>query len=135
MNKIITYANADGLTRLSAVEQVQKGATMREVGTKFKVHSTTIGEWVKMYNDGGIERLNTYRKPRPKHDIDIMALAEAIGKAPDAYIPRLLRLMKVAKGASLKEVAREGGISVQNLMKDRRAYIAGKLPPTRQKLI
>lgn len=129
MKKVISFANEDGLTRLQAVEKVQKGELLKVVAKQFDVHYTTIAEWVKMYNDGGIDRLNTYRKPRPKHDIDIKQLEYVTANAPEKYHTRLLRILRVEKGESLKKVAESEGVSVQYIMKDRRAYIAGKLPP------
>ena len=51
--KKVTIANPEALTRLRAIEHYQAGHSQRETAAKFGVHFTTIGEWVKMYAEGG----------------------------------------------------------------------------------
>lgn len=128
-DKQITYANEDGLFRLRAVEMVQKGETFYSVAKKIGVHQTTVSEWVKMYNKGGIDRLNTYRKPRPNHSLNIEELNSILSSCDEKYHKRIKRLLRVAHGEQLKVIALDEKVSVQSIMKDRRLFDAGKLPP------
>lgn len=131
MKKKITIANEAGKIRLRAVEMATNGKhTLKEVAKEFNVHYTTITEWCTMYEDGGVERLNAPMKPRPKHKLDAAELESILETCDPAYDERLRRLVRLANGERLKDVAASAGISVQALMKDRRKYEAGGLPPT-----
>lgn len=125
--KIIT-ATPEGLERLRAVERVQKGEPRYLVAKDFGVHYTTISEWCTMYEEGGVERLNAPRKPRPKHNLNRDELAMLAETAPEQYRIRLQRLIRIANGEQLKKVGADTGVSVQSIMKDRRLYLDGKLP-------
>jgi transposase len=122
-DKQITSANEDGLFRLRAVEMVQKGETLSFVSKSIGVHYTTISEWVKMYKEGGIERLNTYRKPRPKYELDefqILGDMEGAYKKETEVLNSLLELCRTKK---LNETASKFGISPQGLAQRRRVYL------------
>lgn len=124
-DKKITYANEDGLFRLSAVEMVQNGESFKSVAQKVGVHQSTIAEWCKMYEEGGVERLNTYRKPRPKHEMSKEKILSDLG-VPDilpSYKRRLLALLDIANGGALMAVAKNYDISPQLLAKWRRQYL------------
>ena len=128
MKKKITTAKPEGLTRLKAIELVQDGLTLREVGQQFGVHYTTISEWMDMYETGGIERLNAPMKPRPKHTLDPAEIQSCINLTSEKYHARLKRLLRLANGEQLKAIALSEGVSVQAIMKDRRLFEAGSLP-------
>ena len=130
MNKKIITATPEGLERLQAVERVQNGELRHVVAKAFNVHYTTITEWCDMYEQGGVERLNVPRKPRPRHVLDAEELATLTLTAPAEYRPRLERLFRLANGEQLKKVAADTAVSVQSIMKDRRLYEQGKLPLT-----
>ncbi len=126
MNKTITNPNEDGLTRLQAVERYQKGETQVEVAKAFGVHYTTIAQWVKMYEEGGVERLNVPRKPRPVHVLDTIqlenSLLDAVGEKEKRKLSALLELSKTGK---LNETADSFNITPQYLAKWRREYLSG----------
>lgn len=128
-NKEISFANEDGLFRLRAVEMVQNGEPKYAVAKKLGVHQSTIRAWCKMYEQGGVERLNTYRKPRPSYNLDLVELESMYSSCPEKYKERLWRLIRLAKGESLTTISADSGISKQAIMRDRRDYEAGKLPP------
>lgn len=131
MKKKIIQANNAGLIRLSAVEMATSGKhLLKEVAKQFNVHYTTITEWCEMYEAGGVERLNAPMKPRPKHHLNADELAAAIESSAEQYRIRLQRLLALANGQQLKLVASDGGVTPQSVMKDRRLWLDGKLPPT-----
>jgi transposase len=131
MKKKITIANEAGKTRLRAVEMATNGKhLLKEVAREFGVHYTTITEWCDMYQEGGVERLNAPMKPRPKHKLDAAELESILENSAPAYHERLRRLVRIANGERLKDVAESDEVSVQAIMKDRRLFEAGKLPPT-----
>lgn len=130
MNKKITYANDDAKFRLRIIERVLKGETAYAVSKDVDVEQTTVRRWVRQYKAEGVEPLNAPRKPRPKREpLDAAEIARLIEQAP-AYAERLGRLLSLANGRQLKEIAADSGISVQSIMTDRRLYEQGKLPLT-----
>lgn len=118
----------EALTRLRAIEAYQAGASQREVARQFGVHFTTIGEWLKMYADGGESALNVPLKPRPVHVLDADELrGMAVG---EKYAPRIAALIDLAESGRLNETAAAHGVTPQGLAKWRREYLAGKWPGT-----
>ena len=126
INKIV-LANQAGLTRLQAIQMLQRGKTVTEVAEKFKVDYSTIVNWEKMHAEGGVERLNAEMRPREKHILDAKQVSSALLNADEKYHVRLSRLLRLAKGEQLKKIAETEGVSVQAIMKDRRLFEDGKL--------
>ena len=125
MKKTITFANENGLTRFQAVERYQKGETLAAIAKDFKVHYTTIAEWVKMYQVGGVERLNTYRKPRPSYELNKVQLENSLlDAATEKETRKLKALLDLAKTGKLNEAAKAHGITPQSLAQWRREYLS-----------
>lgn len=120
----------EALTRLRAIEAYQAGASQREVARQFGVHFTTIGNWLKMYADGGVSALNVPMKPRPVHVLDIDELRGMVGNVAEKYAPRIAALIDLAESGHLNETAAAHGVTPQWLAKWRRDFIAGKWPVT-----
>ncbi len=124
MEKTIVHVNEDGATRLRAISLLEEGLTQKEVAEMFDVHKSTIGEWHNMYLEGGAERLNTYRKPRPKYELDKEHIAEEIRNEKKTDRRRkLYTLYDLADGMKLKDVAKLHDFSQQIIMKWRRAFL------------
>ena len=130
MKKKVTIANPEALTRLRAIEAYQAGASQREVARQFGVHFTTIGEWVKMYAEGGVEALKVPLKPRPLHVLNADELRRLVGIVSEKYAPRIAALLDLATSKKLNETAAAHGITPQGLAKWRREFLAGKWPVT-----
>ena len=130
MKKKVTIANLEALTRLRAIEYYQAGHSQRETAAKFEVHFTTIGEWVKMYAEGGEQALKVPLKPRPVHVLDADELRGLVGSVSHKYAPRIAALLDLADSKKLNETAAAHGITPQGLAKWRREYLAGKWPGT-----
>lgn len=125
MKKKITFANAPAITRLQAVEAYQKGGlTLQDLAEKFGVHKTTISEWIKMYEEGGVDRLKVPLKPRTKHVLDVAELEDLLKHQDDR---RLRALLALAKTGHLNETAQAYGVTPQGLAKWRRQYLNGEL--------
>jgi len=133
MNKTITFANEDGLTRLQAVERYQKGETLAAIAQDFKVHYTTVAEWVKMYQEGGVERLNTYRKPRPSYELNKIQLENSLlDAATEKEKKTLSALLDLSITGKLNETAQKHGVTAQALAKWRRLYLQAATSPIRK---
>lgn len=128
--KKVTIANPEALTRLRAIEYYQSGKTQKETAEKFMVHQTTIGEWIKMYEDGGHEALKVPIKPRPRHKLDADELRGLVGKVAEKYAPRIAALIDLTTSGKLNTTAAAHGITPQGLAKWRREYLVGKWPVT-----
>lgn len=123
MKRKITKLNEAGKIRLRAIEIYQAGGlTLKDVADQFGVHITTVSEWIRMYEEEGIERLNAPMKPRPVHHLDAEKLAEELAKDPDN--DTLQSLLDLANGAGLNDTAQKYGISPQALAKRRRVYLS-----------
>ena len=130
MKKKLIIANSEALTRLRAIEYYQAGHSQRETAREFGVHFTTIGEWVKMYAEGGAEALKVPLKPRPIHLLNVDELLGMVGTVAEKYERRVAALLHLATTGHLNETAAAHGITPQGLMKWRRDFIAGKWPVT-----
>lgn len=128
--KKVTIANHEALTRIRAIEYYQSGKCQRETAEKFGVHQTTVGEWLRMYEEGGAEALKVPLKPRPRHELDAAELRGLIGNVSEKYAPRIKALIRLAETGKLNETAAAHGITPQWLAKWRREYLAGKWPGT-----
>ena len=115
-------------TRLRAIESYNAGSTQREVARQFGVHPTTVGEWLRMYTEGGVERLSAPLKPRPVHRLNADKL-RALVDVPAKYAPRIAALIELSETGKLSETAAAHGITPQGLAKWRRDYMAAKWPP------
>lgn len=120
----------EALTRLRAIKAYQAGASQREVARQFGVHFTTIGEWLKMYADGGEAALNVPLKPRHIHVLDIEELQGMVGAVAEKYERRIVALLDLATTGHLNETAATHGVTPQGLAKWRRDFLAGKWPVT-----
>lgn len=120
----------EALTRLRAIEYYNEGHSQRETARKFGVHFTTIGEWLKMYTNGGEAALNVPLKPRPVHILDVDELRGLVGVVAEKFAPRIAALIDLATSKQLNETAIAHGVTPQGLMKWRRDFIAGKWPVT-----
>lgn len=128
MAKKVIIANPEALSRLRAIEMLQSGKSQKEVAAEFNVHQTTIGEWLKMYEEEGTERLKAPMKPRPRHEMSIEQLEKLVGNISPKYVPRINALIQLAKTKKLNETAAMHGVTPQGLAKWRREYLAGKWP-------
>lgn len=127
MAKKVIIANPEALSRLRAIEMLQSGKSQKEVASEFKVHQTTIGEWLRMYKEG-TERLKAPMKPRPRHELEIDQLEKSVGNVATKYVCRINALIDLAKTKKLNETAEMHGVTAQGLAKWRREYLAGKWP-------
>lgn len=126
-NKKITFVNEAAKTRLKAIKEVYAGSTQKDVAKKYGVDNTTISDWIKMYEEGGAERLNVPLKPRPKHELSLEQLTEALSSVDEKYRKRIEILLDlVNSGGKLNETAAKHSITPQGLAKIRREYLAGK---------
>lgn len=130
MKKKVTIANPEALTRLRAIEAVQSGLSQRETAKNFGVHQTTIGEWIRLFEEGGAEALKVPLKPRPVHVLNVGELRGMVGHVGQKYAPRIAALIDLATSKKLNETAAAHGITPQGLAKWRREYLAGKWPVT-----
>lgn len=112
--------------RLEAIEFYQAGNSQRATAEKYGVHFTTIGEWVRLYRQGGIEALNVPLKPRQAQQLDLVRLKKT--KTTLKYEGRIAALIDLAKTKKLNQTAAKHGITPQGLAKWRRDYLAGKWP-------
>lgn len=128
--KKVTIANPEALTRLRVIEYVQSGKTQREAAEKFGVHQTTVGEWLRMYEEGGAEALKVPMKPRPVHVLDIDELRGIVGTVAEKYDRRIAALLDLATTGHLNETAAAHGVTPQGLAKWRREFLSGKWPVT-----
>lgn len=126
----VTIANPEALTRLRAIEAYQAGKSQREVAAEFGIHQTTVGEWVRLYDEGGAEALKVPLKPRPVHILDLAELRGMVGSVSKKYAPRIAALIELATSKKLNKTAAAHGITPQGLAKWRREYLAGKWPVT-----
>lgn len=115
--------------RLALIEYIAKGSTVAKAAKRWKVDITTAYRWLELYQEAGIEGLSIPRKPRKDYDLDEQEIQAALKGAPEKYHDRLKRLLELAEGKPLKQVGEDWTISVQSIMKDRRLFVAGKLPP------
>lgn len=129
MKRKVTKLNAEARERLAAIEFYQAGNSQRETAKKFGVHFTTIGEWLRMYEQGGVAGLKVPLRPRPVHHLDAAELRALSGYA-DKYAPRIAALIALAETGKLSETAAAHGVTPQGLAKWRRDYLAGKWPGT-----
>jgi transposase len=58
-NRSIKY-----IVRCLACHYIQKGESYKKISKIIKYSSQTIGEWVKMYNEGGIDKMLSIREGR-----------------------------------------------------------------------
>ena len=52
------------IVRCLACHYIQQGKSHEEISKMVKYSRQTIGEWVKMYNEGGIDNMLSIRKGR-----------------------------------------------------------------------
>ena len=52
------------IVRCLACNHIQEGMSYEEVSKIVKYSRQTIGEWVKMYNEGGLDKMLSIRKGR-----------------------------------------------------------------------
>lgn len=128
MAKKVIIANPEPLSRLRAIEMLQSGKSQKEVAAEFNVHQTTIGEWLRMYEEEGTERLKAPMKPRPRNEMSIEQLEKLVGNISQKYVPRINALIELARTKKLNETAAMYGVTAQGLAKWRREYLAGKWP-------
>lgn len=126
--KKVNIANPEALTRLRVIEAYQSGLSQREVAEKFGIHQTTVGEWLRLYQEGGAEALKIPLRPRPRHNLDLNELQSISGNVAKKYQPRIAAIITLAKTGKLNETAAAHGITPQGLAKWRREYLAGKWP-------
>lgn len=129
MKRAIKKLTPEARERLRLVEQVLAGETRRDVARAAGINESTLGDWVQRYESGGVDALNVPRKPRPNTRLDVAQVQDAIAHAPEMYHDRLDQLLRLAHGEKLKDVAARYNISVQAVMKTRRAFQEGSFPP------
>lgn len=127
MDQLLNDLSANGLHRLSAIKRIEEGERVRAVADAFGVHHVTILNWLRLYEQGDIPGLNAPFRPCPVHRLDVAALEATMSRVSERYRSRWQRLLRLARGERLNEIAASSGVSVQAIMKDRRLYTAGKL--------
>ena len=73
--------------RIRAVEYRKEGHTLKETAKTFKIGTTTLKKWARMYDETG-----EIRDAPPKHTfkkIDPVKLEEYIQKHPDAFLSEI----------------------------------------------
>jgi Homeodomain-like domain len=111
--------------RIEAIERFRNKEKRKYIAASLGVHISTISEWKRMYKAGGLERLDAPIKPRSKITLDVTALETALESCADKYKYRITRLLRLADGESLKDVAASDGVSVQIVMRDRKKWLDG----------
>ena len=103
--------------RIAAITERIKGKTGADVAKEFKVSEKTVRNWIKYYRIGNEDKLRSVKQFRLKTKMDKSELLKMPGDA--SVIASLIDLEEfgLAKAAALH------GITVQGLMKRRRAYI------------
>jgi transposase-like protein len=129
MKRTVSKLSSEARERLALVEFVQSGGTVKDAAERWGIDLSTAYMWIRWYEAEGISRLDVPRKPRPAHELDPDLIRSALAGAPTKYHPRLHRLLELAKGKQLTQVAQAWGVSAQAIMKDRRLFEQGKLPP------
>lgn len=124
-NRKVIKLSAAAKNRLGAIERLQKGESQRDVAKAFGVHQTTVGEWLRIYQQEGPAGLNRPTKPRPKHELSVEQIRLDLETLPEKYQQPLHSLLDLAKGAPLNETAKKYSITAQALAKRRREYLAG----------
>lgn len=129
-NKKVTFVNEAGKLRLRAIQEVYKGATHKDTAKKYGVDSTTIAEWIKMYEQGGAERLNVPLKPRPKHELYLSELQVHLQSELSEKDAKRVQILidLVESGGKLNDTAAAHSMTPQGLAKIRREYLAGNFP-------
>lgn len=114
--------------RLKAVQQYKSGAALADIAKKYGVDISTIRDWIRKYDEGGPAALDFKSKKIERSKIDLVTLAnEIVAEKDEARKRKLEAIFKTLEGYHLAEVANEYQITVQGLLKWRRAYEAGKL--------
>jgi transposase len=129
MKRTVKKLSSEARERLALVEFVQSGGSMADAAERWEIDRSTAYRWVALYDEDGIEGLSIPRKPRAKYELITKDIRACIKGSPKQYHPRLQRLLELAEGKQLKQVAQAWGVSAQAIMKDRRLYVQGKLPP------
>lgn len=112
--------------RLRAINHYQAGHSMRETAREFGIHQTTVGEWVKLFAEGGEEALKAPLRPRPVHHLDAAKLRALAGSVSPKYERRIAALIDLAESCNLNETAATHGVTPQGLGKWRLDYLDGK---------
>lgn len=121
--KKVTIANADALFRIKVIEYYQQGHNQRDTAKKFGIHQTTVGEWIKMYQEGGAEALKVPVKPRTKTKLDATELRSIVS---EKYARQISALIDLAVSRKTNETAEKHGVTPQGLLKWKREYLEGK---------
>lgn len=121
--KKVTIANADALLRLRVIEYYQAGNSQRATAEEFGIHQTTVGEWVKMYQEGGAEALKVPVKPRKKTKLDVSELRAIVS---EKYATKVAALIDLAVSGKTNQTAEKHDITPQGLLKWKREYLEGK---------
>jgi len=129
MKRSIKKLSSEARERLALVEFIQQGNSVAAAAERWEIDISTAYRWLNMYQEHGVKGLDIPRKPRPAHDLNAKQIRSALAGAPTKYHPRLQRLLELAEGKQLKQVALAWGVSAQAIMKDRRLFEQGKLPP------
>jgi transposase len=129
MKRTVTKLSSEARERLALVEFIQQGNSVADAAEEWQIDLSTAYRWLRIYEEEGVKGLDIPRKPRPSHDLNGEQIRSALAGAPTKYHPRLQRLLELAEGKQLKQVAIAWGVSAQAIMKDRRLFEEGKLPP------
>lgn len=126
MKKKITNANEFALERLAAIKRVQDGETRYAVAKSIGVDQSTISDWIRMYEEEGVDRLNVPRKKIPRHHLDAEELRAVLLDCSDSKKNYYMSLLELANGEQLRVVAKSYGVSEQGLAQRRRLYLKNK---------
>lgn len=65
LNTLKKSRDAGQKTRIRGIISIKKGKTRKEIAEELSVSHDTVGDWVKKYNEGGVDALKTNKGGHP----------------------------------------------------------------------
>lgn len=91
--------------RKRAVEYRKEGNTLAATAKTFKVGTTTLKRWEKLYDETGEVKNKPLNRPHKK--IDPKELEEFVEKNPDAYLTEIAEVFGCGESAIRKALKRQ----------------------------
>lgn len=113
--------------RLRAIELLESGLSRYAVAKELGIDQYSVRNWHEAHNNGTLEKMKDIPL-RVKQMFDIDELKSYIALTEGKTQIRLKRLLRVAEGEKIKDVAVSEGVSPQSIMADKRLYFEGRLP-------